>query len=79
MLEAVTALSSLEKCLNPDGVADWLALVISHPAATQDTRDRACQIISDIRRHAGDEQNPRLQEKQLDQSLEGLANAILNP
>jgi len=34
MLETVTALSSLQKCLNPESVADWLALVISHPAAT---------------------------------------------
>jgi tetratricopeptide (TPR) repeat protein len=73
MLDAVTALSALEKCLQPERVADWLALVISHPAATQDTRDRACRIVSEIGIHSGDERTRRLQEKPLDQALEELA------
>ena len=77
MLEAVTALSSMEKCLHPEQVANWLALVISHSAATQDTRDRAFQILAEIRMHSGDKQTQRLQEKPLDQSLEELAGIIL--
>ena len=77
MLEAVTALSFLEKCVRPERVAEWLALVISHPAATQATRARACQIISEIRMYVGDERPQQLQEKPLDQSLEELASVIL--
>ena len=75
MLEAVTALSSLEKCLNPEKVADWLALVISHPAVTEDTRGRAFQILSEAEVHSG--RTKELQEKPLDQSLEELACIIL--
>jgi tetratricopeptide (TPR) repeat protein len=78
MLEAVTSLSSLEKCLYPERVADWLALVISHPAATQDTRGRAYQILSETGRYAHKNRMQGSQEKSLDQSLEDLASAILN-
>jgi tetratricopeptide (TPR) repeat protein len=77
MLEAVTALSSLEKCLHPERVADWLALVISHPAATQETGERARRILSEMGMYSDDEQAQQLQEKPLDQSLEELASAIL--
>ena len=77
MLEAVTALSFLEKCLNSERVAGWLALVISHPAATEDTRERACLIISELRMHSGDARIQQLQEKPLDQFLEELAREIL--
>ena len=77
MLETVTALSSLEKCVNPERVVDWLALVLSHPAATQESRDRACQIISEIRIHPGNERTQRLQEQPLNQLLEELAGIIL--
>jgi tetratricopeptide (TPR) repeat protein len=79
MLEAVTALSSLENCLEPERVAGWLALVISHPAATCETRDRACQVLLEIRMHSGEVQSQPLPEKMLDQLLEDLASAILNP
>jgi predicted ATPase/DNA-binding XRE family transcriptional regulator len=77
MLEAVTALSSLEKCLNPESVADWLVLVISHPAATQWTRERAGQILLETGMHSDKKRSQEFQEKPLDQSLEELASVLL--
>lgn len=77
LLEAVTALSSLEKYLNPERVADWLALVNSHPAATQETSARACQILLETGMHSDKKRSQELQEKLLDQSSEELASVLL--
>jgi predicted ATPase/transcriptional regulator with XRE-family HTH domain len=52
LLEIVTELASLEKRNHPDRVAEWLPVVMDHPAATQETKDRACKLLEDLEGHS---------------------------
>jgi predicted ATPase/DNA-binding XRE family transcriptional regulator len=44
MLMNLAGLAQLESCVNPERVCGWLTLILNHPAAIQDTKDRAAQV-----------------------------------
>jgi len=77
MLITLTGLAQLESRISPDLVAGWFTLILSHPAAPQDTKDRARQILSDVERHSGIEQIETPQKHMSTQSLEELVEMIL--
>jgi tetratricopeptide (TPR) repeat protein len=46
MLMALAGLAQLEVRLNPDLATGWLTLILSHPAASSDTKARAAQLLA---------------------------------
>lgn len=52
LLEILTELASLEKRHHPGRAADWLLVVRDHPAATQETKERACKLLAEVEGHA---------------------------
>ena len=51
--------------------------ISNHPACAQDTKDRACQILSEVDKCSGDEYLDGSQEKTTKQSLEELVGTLL--
>lgn len=47
MLESIAGLAALELCLNSDLTAGWLTLIMNHPAAIHDTKQRAEQLFAE--------------------------------
>jgi len=45
---ALAGLAQLEACNHPEQVYGWLTLILNHPAATQETKDRACKIKEEV-------------------------------
>jgi len=56
---------------------DLAKLILNHPACMQETKDRACQILSELDRCSGIEQMRLSQEEISNQSLEELIETIL--
>ena len=56
---------------------EFARFILSHPACMQETKDRACQILSELDQRSGIEQIGASQEKNLNQSLEELVGVIL--
>ncbi len=48
-LMALTGLAQLESHLHPDRAAGWLSLILSHPSATSETKDRAARLFDGLR------------------------------
>lgn len=48
MLMALAGLAQFESRLNPDLAAGWLTLILNHPAASADTKDRVAQLLSEL-------------------------------
>jgi predicted ATPase len=48
MLMALAGLAQLESRLHPDLAAGWLSLILSHPAATSDTKARAARLLDEL-------------------------------
>jgi tetratricopeptide (TPR) repeat protein len=48
MLMALAGLAQLQSRITPDLAAGWLTLILSHPAATSDTKDRAAQLYKEL-------------------------------
>jgi hypothetical protein len=71
MLDAVTGLASLNIQQNPDRVADWLTLVVNHPAAAHETKDRARQLLSVV------EKDPSFKQYLSTHTLEELVEIML--
>jgi tetratricopeptide (TPR) repeat protein len=47
MLESIAGLAALELRLNSDLTAGWLTLIMNHPAAIHDTKQRAEQLFAE--------------------------------
>lgn len=77
MLMNLAGLAQLEAHVNPERARGWLRLVVGHPAATRETKDRACQILSKVEKRPGIEQNGVFREQKSSQSLEELVEIIL--
>jgi tetratricopeptide (TPR) repeat protein len=77
MLDALTALVSLEIRLNPEQSAGWLILVTNHPAATHETKDRASQLLLDVEPFIHAEQIRALKARSSHQSLESIVDMAL--
>jgi tetratricopeptide (TPR) repeat protein len=77
MLTTLTGLAQLESRLNPDLAAGWLTLILSHPAAPQDTKERARQLLSEVEKRSSIEQKGAPREQMSTQSLEELVGTIL--
>jgi len=77
MLMNLTGLAQLESRIDLDRARGWLTLVADHPAATRETKDRACQILLAFEKHPGVEQNGTFREQRSSQSLEELVGTIL--
>jgi tetratricopeptide (TPR) repeat protein len=76
-LMALAGLAQLESRSHPELAVDWLNLIIAHPAAMQETRDRACRILSKMKKSSGAGPVRGLRESLSDQSLEDLVGSIL--
>ncbi|HEY5730276.1 MAG TPA: tetratricopeptide repeat protein [Anaerolineales bacterium] len=77
-LMAVAGLAQLEYRLNSDLVTGWLKIILDHPAAFQETKDRARQISSELEKRPGIEQIGISQETMSDQSLVEVVRVLLN-
>ena len=77
MLTTLAGLAQLESRNAPDRAAGWLNLILSHPAAPQDTKDRARQLLSDLKLTSSADQVGQSQEQPTALSLEKLVEAIL--
>jgi tetratricopeptide (TPR) repeat protein len=77
MLMALAGLAQLESRLHPDLAAGWLSLILSHPAASSDIKDRACHLLSEVKKRPGIEGIGAPQEQLSTQSLEELVGTIL--
>ncbi|RJP54296.1 MAG: tetratricopeptide repeat protein [Anaerolineaceae bacterium] len=77
MLMNLAGLAQLESRLSPDLAAGWLTLVLSHPAATRETKDRARQLLSEVEKRSGVEQIGVSRKKMSIQTLEELVETIL--
>lgn len=77
MLMALTGLAQLEFRLHPDLAAGWLTLILNHPAASSDTKDRARQTLSEVEKSSDAEPIRVLREQILYRSLEELVGTIL--
>ncbi len=77
MLMALAGLAQLESIINPDLAAGWLNLILSHSATTSDTKDRARQLLSDLKKNHRIEQLGTHHEQMPNQSLDELVGAIL--
>ena len=77
VLMAVVGLAQLEYGLNPDLVTGWLKIILDHPAAFQETKDRARQISLELEKRSSIEQIETFQKKTSDQSLEELVRVLL--
>lgn len=75
MLEALTELGSLEMRRETGRAPDWLRLVIHHPAATHETKDRAAQLLQSIDASAG--QKPTQGLEAPNQALESIIDSII--
>jgi tetratricopeptide (TPR) repeat protein len=53
VLDAVTALASLEICLDPMWMSGELRVIANHPAATRETKERICRLVQHIERQLG--------------------------
>jgi hypothetical protein len=73
MLETITELASLEMQRNAGRAAGWLWLVKDHPATTQETKDRACQLLRDAERDLNAEEIQVIKAGSTLASLEALA------
>ncbi len=69
MLMNLAGLAQLESRLSPSIAAGWLTLILSHPAATQETRQRAEELCARQRQH--------IQTNAPCHSLEEVVDAIL--
>ena len=76
-LMALAGLAQLESRLHPDIATGWLTLILSHPAAIQETKDRARQLLSDLEKRPDIKQIGALRDQMLTQSLEELVGTIL--
>ena len=77
MLDAITSLACMEIHSYPARAAAWLKLVASHAATTQETRERACQMLLTL------EPRPPVEEIEVfdplaDQSLDAVAGLLLS-
>jgi tetratricopeptide (TPR) repeat protein len=77
MLMNLTGLAQLESRLDPDLAAGWLTLILSHPAAIQETKDRAHRILSDVEKRRVIEQSRKTREQISTQTLDELVGMIL--
>ncbi|RJP49654.1 MAG: helix-turn-helix domain-containing protein [Anaerolineaceae bacterium] len=77
MLMNLAGLAQLESRIDPDRARGWLTLVVDHPAATRETKDRAYQILLAFEKRPGVEQNGTVREQKSSQSLEELVGTIL--
>ncbi len=69
MLMNLVGLAQLESRLSPNRAAGWLNLILSHPSATQETRQRAEELCAKQQQH--------IQAGTPYQSLEEVVDAIL--
>jgi predicted ATPase/transcriptional regulator with XRE-family HTH domain/Tfp pilus assembly protein PilF len=76
-LMALAGLAQLEARLHPNLAAGWLTIILNHPAASSDTKDRASQILSDVEKRFGVEPIRALREQISYRSLEELVGTIL--
>lgn len=51
MLESLAGLATLELRLSPELVVGWLTLILSHPAATQSTKQQAEKLLEKTKQH----------------------------
>ena len=77
MLITLTGLAQLESRLSPDRAAGWLTLILNHPAAPQDIKDRARQIKEEVESHLGDEQMQALKKVLSTQVLGDVVNSLI--
>lgn len=73
MLEALTGLACLEMRCNPERAADWLTLVMNHPAATYGFKERAARLRGEVLLSAAPHTQPELT---IEMVLDGLIQSI---
>jgi tetratricopeptide (TPR) repeat protein len=77
MLEAVTALASLDARLAPDRTAGWLRVVSTHPAAPQEMKDRACQLLRTVEGYLSADQIHAIRNRKSTETLESVVDALV--
>lgn len=77
MLEALAGLASLEARRNPEWIVDWLMLIKEHPAAKQDVKDRACQLLRDVEGCLSADKLQAIRKGKSNESLASIVNALV--
>lgn len=77
MLDALTALASLDIRLDPERVAGWLTVVANHPAAIHETKVRACQLLNEMEGHLVADRTRSIGENEANQMLESTVGALV--
>lgn len=77
ILEAVTALASLDIRLDPERTAGWLRVVSTHPAAPQEMKDRACELLRAAEGYFTADQLQVIRKGQPHESLESIVDALV--
>jgi predicted ATPase len=77
MLEAVLDLASLGAYIDPEQAAGWLMLISAHPAATQETKDRARQQLQILEEQVGIQQMQAIREKVSQRTLESIVDRLV--
>lgn len=77
MLDAITALASMDIRLEPERTAGWLRVVSTHLAAPQEMKDRACQLLRVVEGYLNADQMQLIRKGQPNESLESIVDALL--
>lgn len=77
MLDALTALASLDIRLDPERVAGWLTVVTKHPAAIHETKVRACQLLNEMEGQLVADRTRSIGENEANQMLESTVGALV--
>lgn len=77
MLEIVLELAFLELPHDPEQMAEWLMVVLAHPDATHEIKDRALQQLQALEEQLDAHQIQAIREKAPQLRLESIANALV--
>ncbi|NJC97229.1 MAG: tetratricopeptide repeat protein, partial [Anaerolineae bacterium] len=77
ILDAITDLASLDMRSTPEQAAIRLTVVMGHPAATSDMKERACRLLQELESQLGVEQMQRIGEGGSKRSLEAIAAELV--
>jgi hypothetical protein len=78
LLEAIVGLASLRgPQRDPEQAYEWLQLALHHPAAAQETRDRAGRLCAELEAQLASLQVEAARARAQAQSLEALVTAVL--
>lgn len=77
ILDTITDLASLDMHSTPEQAAVRLVVVMGHPAATSDMKERSCRLLQELEGQLGADRMQKIREEGARQSLETIAAELV--